>query len=83
MKPNGKIDSAILNKLWLQCDEMQFPLSVKTDAHRNHDNSAPAHTAKLAEDRIATNCSKISSEDEWSLNCLTSTCALPFMGSYA
>jgi len=44
---------------------MRSSILIKTDAHRNHDDGAPAHTAKLAEDWIATNCSEFVSKDEW------------------
>jgi len=47
----------------------KFPFSsIKTDAHTNHDNGAPAQTVKLAQDWIATDCSEFISKDEWPPN---------------
>ena len=70
MKPDGKTDSAVLDKFRLQSfnikctiyfglvwNEMQSSLSTKTDTHSNQDDGTPVYTSKLAQDWIAANCS--------------------------
>jgi len=43
-----------------------YPVSINTDASRNHDDGSSAHIAKLAQDNFSwPNCSELISEDEW------------------
>jgi len=58
-------DFKVYRSLWPCLELTALFLSTKTDASRNHDDGVPTHTAKLARDWIATNCSEFISTVEW------------------
>jgi len=43
---------------------MQSFILIKTDTSRNHDDGAPAHVAKLAQEWTVTNCNEFISKDK-------------------
>jgi len=47
---------------------VQYCISVLPSGFIFQQDGAPAHTAKLAQDWIATNCSEVIGEDEWPPN---------------
>jgi len=49
----------VSTKVALSGNQVRISLPAKTDNRRNHDAGAPAHTAMLAQNWIATNCSDL------------------------